>query len=277
MTILPFSSAGAMSSAMSCVRAAMKRRSSVAVSIPRASLESTMRRISSPVSTPPGSRVKTVPFGSISRSRPICTDFPDPSPPSSTMNFLRIPLLYIRKLPADNVLRMRFVEELFAAFKEIDVLNARRDHGCPTRLAAPPVAPEVEVGAARVVSVFSCVGNGPRFGVIFWVTAFAQFIPLSCRYPALHALALVCFVILAPVCPAADHFAVLDDQRPRRLMLVDRMLFCICLCLLHRGIVHLYIEYRMIFREVGILDIHRINLPRLRGFSWRVQCAHERL
>src|SRR3989344_1686785 len=155
MTVLPAASAGSMTSAMSCARAARKSSSSVAVSIPSASFESTTARIFSPTGTPPGQRVKTA-SGSGKWRRSMWTDLPEPSPPSNTMNFPRLIeyLLYTVELAADDVVGTRFVEESFAVLEEIHVLNARFDDGIPARLTRPPVAPEVEVGADGLVTVF---------------------------------------------------------------------------------------------------------------------------
>src|SRR3989344_4839710 len=175
ITVLPLSSAGRITSETICAREARKRRSSARTSMPLVFLDMRSVRICSPSAVPPGSWVYTK-WGYSCLRRSTNVDLPEPSPPSKTMNFPRMPhstphknsqqsilrrdnrfrrVWYgacIVKLLADNVVRVRFIEEFFAVFEQVHIPDTRLNHRIPARFAAPPMAPEVEVGADGFVT-----------------------------------------------------------------------------------------------------------------------------
>ena len=82
-------------------------------------------------------------------------------------------ILGLLKLPSNDIIGMFTIEKNFAVFHQDDPCDSCFDHCVPAPFTAPPVAPEIKVCSAGIVSLVSGVLNGSWFAVILGVATLA--------------------------------------------------------------------------------------------------------
>ena len=144
---------------------------------------------------------------------------------------------------------------MLAVFQKVDVGDAGFGNGVPTRLACPPVAPQVQVSAVRGVSTRLCDRDGARFAMILWVAAFAKLIPLSCGNAKADSLADMRFVVLAAVGSAPNNLSVFHHHRARFYYIVQRMSAGVLTGFFHIRIICRHVQKCFSFRQIGVQNV----------------------
>ncbi len=117
-----------------------------------------------------------------------------------------------KKLPFLFFHILGMFKQTLAPVQEIHIFYPRRNHCVPTWLTAPPVPPQIQIGAARIFAARDCVRNRARLAVIFGVAPIAEVVALPRRHELLFSFAPVCFVIIASIRTAPDNASIFYED-----------------------------------------------------------------